>query len=76
MTVPFPESPPQLVATLKAATHPLIQVNALEGLLDKIRTPKKMDLPDEINTRILITMTPDLTSKNLRVRETTAQHDY
>ena len=34
-------TPPQLMATLRAAARPLIQVNALEGLLDKIRTPKK-----------------------------------
>ena len=67
---------PQLMATLKAATRPLIQVNALEGLLDKIKTPKKMDLPDEINTRVLITMTPTRHPKTCRVRETTAQHDY
>ena len=53
---------PQLMASLKAATRPLIQVNALEGLLDKIKAPKKMDLPEEIATRVLITMMPDLTS--------------
>ena len=57
---------PQMMATLKAATHPLIQVNALEGLLDKIKAPKKMDLPEGIATRVLITMMPDPTSKNLQ----------
>ena len=57
---------PQLMATLKAATCPLIQVNTLEGLLDKIKTPKKLDLPDEIATRVQITMTPDPTSKSLQ----------
>ena len=59
-------TPPQLMATLRAATRPLIQVNALEGLLDKIRTPKKMDLPEDTSTRVLITMTPDPTSKKLQ----------
>ena len=59
-------TPPQLMATLRVATRPLIQVNTLEGLLDKIKTPKKMDLPEEISTRVLITMTPDPTSKNLQ----------
>ena len=29
---------PQMMATLKAAIHPLIQVNALEGFLDKVKT--------------------------------------
>ena len=52
--------------TLKAVTWPLIQVNALEGLLDKIKTPKKLDLPEEIATKVQITMTPDPTSKSLQ----------
>ena len=30
-------SVPQLMATLKATAHPLIQINALEGFLDKIK---------------------------------------
>ena len=57
---------PQLMAILKAVTRPLIQMNALEGLLDKIRTPKKLDLPEEIATRIQISMTLDPTSKSLQ----------
>ena len=57
---------PQLMVTLKAVIQPLIQVNALEGLLDKIKTLKKLDLPDEIATRVQITMTPDPTSKSLQ----------
>ena len=57
---------PQLMATLKAVTRPLIQVNTLEGLLDKIKTPKKLDLPEEIATRVQITMTLDPTSKSLQ----------
>ena len=57
---------PQLVATLKAVTHPLIQVNTLEGLLDKVKLPKKLDLPDEIGTRVQITMTPDPNAKSIQ----------
>ena len=60
---------PQLMATLKAVTHPLIQVNALEGLLDKVKMPKKLDLPDEIGARVRITMTPDPTAKSLQMEK-------
>ena len=56
---------PQLMSTLKAVTRPLIQVNALEGLLDKVRLPKKLDLPDEIGARVWITMTPDPNAKSI-----------
>ena len=47
------------MATLKAVTRPLIQVNALEHLLDKVKTPRKVELPDDVGARIQITMTPD-----------------
>ena len=57
---------PQLVATLKAVTRPLIQVNTLEGLLDKVKLPKKLDLPDEIGARVWITMTPDPNAKSIQ----------
>ena len=50
---------PQMMATLKAATRPLIQVNALEGFLDKVKTPRKMELPDDMGTRVKLTMTPN-----------------
>ena len=33
-------TPPQMMATLKAVTRPLIQINALEGFLDKVKTPR------------------------------------
>ena len=51
--------PPQIMATLKAVTHPLIQVNALEGLLDKVKTPRKAELPDDMGARVKLTMTPN-----------------
>ena len=50
---------PQIRATLKVVTHPLIQVNALEGLLDKVKTPRKMKLPDDMGARVKLTMTPN-----------------
>ena len=50
---------PQIMATLKAVTHPLIQVNALEGLLDKIKTQRKAELPDNMGARVKLTMTPN-----------------
>ena len=50
---------PQMMATLKAATHPLIQVNALQGFLDKVKTPRKMELPDDMGSRVKLTMTPN-----------------
>ena len=52
-------TPPQMMATLKAVTHPLIQINALEGFLDKVKTPRKMELPDDEGARVKITMTPN-----------------
>ena len=60
---------PQLMATLKVVTRPLIQVNALEGLLDKVKMPKKLDLPDEIVPEYDITMTPDPTAKSLQMEK-------
>ena len=50
---------PQMMATLKAATRPLIQINALEGFLDKVKTPRKMELPDDKGARVKLTMTPN-----------------
>ena len=50
---------PQMMATLKAATCPLIQVNALEGFLHKVKTPRKMELPDNMGARVKLTMTPN-----------------
>ena len=50
---------PQIMATLKAVNHPLIQVNALEGLLDKVKTPRKTELPDDMGARVELTMTPN-----------------
>ena len=50
---------PQMMATLKAATCPLIQVNALEGFLDKVKNPRKMELPDDMGARVKLTMTPN-----------------
>ena len=40
-------SVPQLMATLRAMACPLIQINTLEGFLDKTKTPRKMELPDD-----------------------------
>ena len=60
---------PQLMVTLKVVTCPLIQVNALEGLLDKVKMPKKLDLPDKIGARVRITMTPDPTAKSLQMEK-------
>ena len=50
-------TPPKMMATLKAATRPLIKINALEGFMDKIKTPRKMELPDDKGARVKITMT-------------------
>ena len=52
-------TPPQMMATLKAVTHPLIQINTLKGFLDKVKTPRKMELPDDKGARVKITMTPN-----------------
>ena len=52
-------TPPQMMATLKAATRPLIQINALEGFLDKVKNHRKMELPDDKGARVKITMTPN-----------------
>ena len=49
----------QIMATLKVVTRPLIQVNALEGLLDKVKTPSKTELPDDMGARVKLTMTPN-----------------
>ena len=57
---------PQLMATLKAVTRPLIQVNVLEGLLDKVKTLRKVELPDDVSARLQITMTPDPKAKSLQ----------
>ena len=57
---------PQLVATLKVVTHPLIQVNALEGLMDKVKIPRKAELPDDMGARVQLTMTPNPQSKHMR----------
>ena len=48
----------QLMRALKASTRPLIQVNMLEGFFDKLlTTTRKIDLPDNINTRVRLMMT-------------------
>ena len=47
------------MATLKVVTRPLIQVNALEGLLGKVKTPRKVELPDDMGARVRLTMTPN-----------------
>ena len=60
---------PQLMATLKAVTRLLIQVNALEGLLDKVKMPKKLDLPYKIGARVQITMTLDPMAKSLQMEK-------
>ena len=52
-------TPPQVMATLKAATHPIIQINTLERFQDKIKTPRRMELPDDKGARVKITMTPN-----------------
>ena len=57
---------PQLIATLKVVTHSLIQVNALEGLMDKVKTPKKAELPDDMGARVQLTMTPNPKAKCLQ----------
>ena len=50
---------PQMMATLKAVTRPLIQINALEGFMDKVKTTRKMELPDYKGARVKLTMTPN-----------------
>ena len=64
------------MATLKVVTQPLIQVNALEGLLDKVKIPRKVKLPDDVGARVQITMTPDPKAKSLQKEKKTAQPDY
>ena len=48
-----------MMATLKAATCSLIQINVLEGFLDKVKSSRKMELPDDKGARVKITMTPN-----------------
>ena len=55
----------QLMATLKATTHPLIQINTLEGFLDKPRAPRRSELPDNTESRVWITMTLNPNVKDL-----------
>ena len=69
-------SAPQLMATLRAMACPLILINTLEGFLDKIKTPRKMELPDNKETRVKITMTPNPNVKCLLKEKTIAQHVY
>ena len=57
---------PQLMAILKGVTCPLIQVNALEGLMDKVKTQRKAELPDDVGARVQLTMTPNLQAEHLR----------
>ena len=58
-------SPSQLMATLKATTCPLIQINALEGFLDKPRVPRRAELPDDTEFRVWVTMTLNPNLKGL-----------
>ena len=58
-------NPSQLMTTLKATTCPLIQINTLEGFLDKPGAPRRLELPDDTETRVRITMTPNPNVKDL-----------
>ena len=58
-------NPSQLMATLKATTCPLIQINTLEGFLDKPRAPRRLKLPDDTESRVRITMTLNPNVKDL-----------
>ena len=70
---------PQLMATLKVVTHPLIQVNTLEGLLDKVKTLRKVELPDDVGARVQGTDHHDTRSEGKKVsskKKKTVQPDY
>ena len=60
---------PQLMATLKVVTCPLIQVNALEGLMDKVKILRKAELPDDVEARVQLTMTPKPAVETLTERK-------
>ena len=47
------------MTVLKASTWPLIQINTLKGFLDKPPTPRKADLPEDMESRVRITMVPN-----------------
>ena len=67
---------PQIMATLKVVTHPLIQVNTLEGLLDKVKTPRKVELPDDMGARVKLTMTPNPKAECLQKEKDNSPTQY
>ena len=50
----------QLMMVLRASTWPLIQINALEGFLDKPLAMRKAELPEDTNSSVRLTMIPNL----------------
>ena len=62
-------NPSQLMATLKATTRPLIQINALEDFLDKPRAHRRSELTDDTESRVRATMSPNPNMKDLKEKE-------
>ena len=58
----------------EAVTRPLIQVNTLEGLLDKVKSRRNQTYHE--GTRVWITMTQTQKQKAPRKKKKTAQPDY
>ena len=68
-------NPSQLMTTLKATTCSLIQINALEGFLDKPRAPRRAELPDDTESRVRATMAPNPNVKDLlKEKENSSTH--
>ena len=57
----------QLKLVLQASIRPLVQLNALGGLLDEPKVgPRKAELPEDINKRVCLTMVADPNAKSLK----------
>ena len=61
-------TPGQLMIVLKACNHPMIQLNAIKGFLDKEMVSKcKLELPDYRGNRVCLTMLPDPKADKLKL---------
>ena len=58
--------PHQLLAVLRASVCPMIQLNAVSGLLESPIAGKKLDLPNNQHKREKLLMIPDPMAKSLR----------
>ena len=58
-------STPQLMTIMKYAVRPIIQVEGSVGTMEKV-TRKKKDLPEEITTRVNLTLLPNPNAESLK----------